>query len=68
MLSSALSFLLAAVPFVTAIGQVSRGGRYLYNEDGSRFYIKGVAYQEQGMTLTSLAPIGQTLIPLQVKC
>jgi len=34
---------------VHAIGQVTRNGRYLYNEDGSRFYIKGIAYQEQGV-------------------
>jgi len=32
-----------------AVGQVTRNGRYLYNEDGSRFYIKGIAYQEQGV-------------------
>ncbi|EIM92490.1 uncharacterized protein STEHIDRAFT_117496 [Stereum hirsutum FP-91666 SS1] len=31
-----------------AISNVTRSGRYLYNSDGSRFYIKGVAYQEQG--------------------
>ena len=33
---------------VHAISQVSRTGRYLYTADGSRFYIKGVAYQQQG--------------------
>jgi len=38
---------------VHAIGQVTRNGRYLYNEDGSRFYIKGIAYQEQGVCLWS---------------
>lgn len=47
------SVLLAAVAVlscgVQAIPKVTRSGRYLYNEDGSRFYIKGVAYQEQGM-------------------
>jgi len=34
-----------------AVGELSRNGRYLYNEDGSRFYIKGIAYQEQGVCL-----------------
>ncbi|KAG1749607.1 carbohydrate-binding module family 43 protein/Glycoside hydrolase family 72 protein [Suillus paluster] len=33
---------------VDAIQTVSRNGRYLYTADGNRFYIKGVAYQEQG--------------------
>ncbi|KAI0320437.1 carbohydrate-binding module family 43 protein/Glycoside hydrolase family 72 protein [Amylostereum chailletii] len=35
---------------VNAIGKVTRTGRYLYNADGSRFYVKGVAYQPQGVT------------------
>jgi len=34
---------------VYSISQVSRSGRYLYGPDGSRFYIKGVAYQTQGV-------------------
>lgn len=33
---------------VDAIQTVTRSGRYLYTADGNRFYIKGVAYQEQG--------------------
>ena len=33
---------------VVAVQKVSRQGRYLYNADGSRFYVKGVAYQPQG--------------------
>ncbi|KAI5123704.1 hypothetical protein M0805_000300 [Coniferiporia weirii] len=37
---------------VCAVSNVSRAGRYLYNNDGSRFYIKGVAYQEQGAVTT----------------
>jgi hypothetical protein len=39
---------------VRAIPKVSRVGRYLYNADGSRFYIKGIAYQEQGPFINSL--------------
>ncbi|CAE6461996.1 unnamed protein product [Rhizoctonia solani] len=31
-----------------ALPKITRVGRYLYNPDGSRFYIKGIAYQEQG--------------------
>ncbi|EKM83610.1 hypothetical protein AGABI1DRAFT_110256 [Agaricus bisporus var. burnettii JB137-S8] len=36
-----------------AISQVTRNGRYLYNADGSRFYIKGIAYQPQGFVIAS---------------
>lgn len=32
---------------VQAVNPVTRAGRYLYS-GGSRFYIKGIAYQEQG--------------------
>ncbi|KAK2461692.1 hypothetical protein APHAL10511_006155 [Amanita phalloides] len=38
---------------VLAIQQVSRVGRYLYTQDRNRFYIKGVAYQEQGAIVAS---------------
>ncbi|KAG6866022.1 hypothetical protein C0991_009430 [Blastosporella zonata] len=38
---------------VRAISKVTRSGRYLYNADGSRFYIKGIAYQEQGIVVQS---------------
>jgi len=38
---------------IQAIGKISRSGRYLYNQDGSRFYIKGIAYQEQGAVVAS---------------
>ncbi|KAI0047670.1 carbohydrate-binding module family 43 protein [Auriscalpium vulgare] len=37
---------------VHAIGAVTRTGKYLYNADGSRFFIKGVAYQPQGVAST----------------
>ncbi|KAF9056443.1 glycoside hydrolase family 72 protein [Panaeolus papilionaceus] len=33
---------------VQAIPKVTRAGRYLYDDSGKRFYIKGIAYQEQG--------------------
>ncbi|KAG1758003.1 carbohydrate-binding module family 43 protein/Glycoside hydrolase family 72 protein [Suillus lakei] len=38
---------------VDAIQTVTRNGRYLYTADGNRFYIKGVAYQEQGAVVAS---------------
>ncbi|OCF34149.1 1,3-beta-glucanosyltransferase [Kwoniella heveanensis BCC8398] len=31
-----------------ALPKITRTGKYLYDESGSRFYIKGVAYQPQG--------------------
>ncbi|KAG8912691.1 1,3-beta-glucanosyltransferase gas1 [Tulasnella sp. 417] len=42
---------------VSALPKVTRTGRYLYQEDGTRFYIKGIAYQEQG-TVSSNDPSG----------
>lgn len=36
---------------VNAISKVTRSGRYLYTDDGNRFYIKGIAYQEQGVVV-----------------
>lgn len=41
----------ALVCGVTAIPKVTRTGKYLYTDDGNRFYIKGIAYQEQGTFL-----------------
>ncbi|TDL16753.1 glycoside hydrolase family 72 protein [Rickenella mellea] len=43
----------AAILFTTnvhALQKVTRAGRYLYTDDGNRFYIKGIAYQPQGIT------------------
>ncbi len=34
-----------------AVQKVSRAGRYLYTADGNRFFIKGIAYQEQGSSI-----------------
>lgn len=50
-LLSALSAILIAQ--VQAIPKVTRAGRYLYQEDGTRFYIKGIAYQMQGEVVQS---------------
>lgn len=38
----------ASLLSVQALPKVTRSGRYLYTDDGTRFYIKGIAYQEQG--------------------
>ncbi|KAI9066719.1 carbohydrate-binding module family 43 protein [Trametes sanguinea] len=43
---------LALAAGVSALPKVSRTGRYLYTEDGTRFFIKGIAYQEQGALST----------------
>lgn len=40
---------------VLAIAKISRTGKYLYDETGSRFYIKGVAYQPQGQVAANTA-------------
>ncbi|KAG8919117.1 1,3-beta-glucanosyltransferase gas1 [Tulasnella sp. 417] len=42
---------------VSALPKITRTGRYLYQEDGTRFYVKGIAYQEQG-TVSSNDPSG----------
>ncbi|KAI0307493.1 glycoside hydrolase family 72 protein [Multifurca ochricompacta] len=46
--AAAFAVVLSLSSGVYPIGKVTRSGRYLYNADGSRFYIKGIAYQEQG--------------------
>jgi hypothetical protein len=33
---------------VSAIAKISRKGRYLYDDSGNRFYMKGIAYQPEG--------------------
>lgn len=47
-LAALLAVATALFTGVEAISNITRAGRYLYNSDGSRFYIKGVAYQAQG--------------------
>jgi hypothetical protein len=54
-----LTALTTLVETVEAISQVTRQGRYLYTADGNRFYIKGVAYQEQGETVMFSAIVPQ---------
>lgn len=53
--AAALSLVGVALSGVQAIQTVSRAGRYLYTADGNRFYIKGVAYQEQGTHFSCLS-------------
>lgn len=36
---------------VAALPKITRSGRYLYDESGNRFYIKGIAYQPEGTYL-----------------
>ncbi|TBU34938.1 Glucanosyltransferase-domain-containing protein [Dichomitus squalens] len=43
---------LALIAGAHALQKVSRVGRYLYTDDGNRFFIKGIAYQEQGAAST----------------
>jgi len=54
---SQVATLVAAATSLTgtahAISKITRQGRYLYKDDGSRFYIKGIAYQEQGQVVAS---------------
>ena len=57
--AAAIAVTLSLSSGVHSIGQVTRTGRYLYNADGSRFYIKGVGYQEQGKS--SSANLGTLL-------
>ncbi|KAF8490720.1 Glucanosyltransferase-domain-containing protein [Gautieria morchelliformis] len=40
--------ILAGVTSTFALPNVTRSGRFLYQDDGTRFYIKGIAYQQQG--------------------
>ena len=55
MMQSLIRFLALASLLVAratyALPNVTRQNRYLYTPDGNRFYIKGVAYQEQGVSI-----------------
>jgi hypothetical protein len=37
-----------AIPFAKALPTVTRTGKYLYDSSGTRFFIKGIAYQQAG--------------------
>ena len=58
-----LSAAVALTTGVVAVSTVTRTGRYLYNADGSRFYIKGVAYQPQGARAVICLAVTPFLIP-----
>ncbi|KAJ7751485.1 1,3-beta-glucanosyltransferase [Mycena maculata] len=45
---TATALLLLSPVAVAAVPKVSRTGRYLYTDDGNRFFIKGIVYQTQG--------------------
>lgn len=48
LLALALTFSLSNLDGAEAIAKITRKGKYLYDDAGDRFYIKGVAYQPQG--------------------
>ncbi|KAJ6475464.1 hypothetical protein C8R45DRAFT_834359 [Mycena sanguinolenta] len=43
-----------------AVQKVTRVGRYMYTADRNRFYVKGIAYQTQGLIISGPDnPLGQ---------
>ncbi|KAJ6484485.1 1,3-beta-glucanosyltransferase [Mycena vitilis] len=52
LLRLAVATFLALALTAGAIPNVSRVGKYLYTDDGKRFFIKGVAYQTQGTVVS----------------
>ncbi|KAJ7659508.1 Glucanosyltransferase-domain-containing protein [Mycena rosella] len=51
-LGLAATALLVSVATVGALPKVSRTGKYLFTENGARFFIKGIAYQTQGIVIS----------------
>jgi hypothetical protein len=47
-LPRALTCLFVAASGAAALPKITRQGRFLYDESGSRFYIKGIGYQPAG--------------------
>ncbi|KAJ6475444.1 Glucanosyltransferase-domain-containing protein [Mycena sanguinolenta] len=47
-----LSIAAAASTAYGAVQKVTRVGRYMYTADGNRFYVKGIAYQTQGLIIS----------------
>ncbi|KAJ7115292.1 Glucanosyltransferase-domain-containing protein [Mycena epipterygia] len=47
----AAAALLGLIAVAGAIPKVSRTGRYLFTDDGNRFFVKGIAYQTQGVVV-----------------
>ncbi|KAJ7135723.1 Glucanosyltransferase-domain-containing protein [Mycena epipterygia] len=47
----AVTALLGLIAVAGAIPKVSRTGRYLFTDDGNRFFVKGIAYQTQGVVV-----------------
>ncbi|CAD6573513.1 MAG: 1,3-beta-glucanosyltransferase gas1 [Tremellales sp. Tagirdzhanova-0007] len=56
LLTYALTLSLSALsisPLISALPQITRTGKYLYDPSGNRFSIKGVAYQPEGVLAAS---------------
>ncbi|TYJ51935.1 hypothetical protein B9479_007474 [Cryptococcus floricola] len=47
-LPAPLALALPLLSLAAALPDITRAGKYLYDDSGDRFYIKGVAYQPQG--------------------
>ncbi len=62
-ISAAAALLFSASSLVSSVGaiaKVTRSGKYLVTDGGERFYIKGVAYQEQGRFLACCQLLGRS--------
>jgi hypothetical protein len=50
----ALALAASVCTLVGAVPKITRTGRYLYADDGTRFFVKGITYQTQGAFSLSL--------------